>query len=73
MKATLEYNGEPLACARDKRPADIYGTEIMLGKTLTICARCDPDRTLAQSITKAGYKLTHGVCLKHEAEFEKGR
>ena len=61
MKTTIEYHGRPLTLPA-KAPA---------GSLLTICAWCDPEKTLAQSLIAQGYRLTHGVCEKHKAEFGK--
>ena len=61
MKTTLEYNGRPAELSK------IPPTATML----TICAWCDPEKVLAQKLTAAGYKLTHGVCDKHREDFYK--
>lgn len=63
MKTTLEYKGQLVTL----EPLPMV--HIPAGETLTICAWCDPVKTLAQSLTKAGYKLSHGVCEKHKQEF----
>ncbi len=75
MKSTLEFQSLPAVF----KPA--LAAQLGVVKTehgivpkrllVSICAWCDPDKTLAQSLTKAGYKLTHGVCEKHKAEFIK--
>ena len=57
MKHSLEHNGHEV-----KSPSGIPK-----GALLTICAWCDPDKTIAQLLTNAGYKLSHGVCEKHKA------
>jgi hypothetical protein len=70
MKTSLEYLGQPVMIKPNGRPADrINQSEIMLGKTLEICSWCDPKNSIEQSLTKAGYKLSHGVCEKHKQEF----
>ena len=75
MKSTLEYKSQPahfheLSSASIVR-AEVLGVVITVrkGEQLSICAWCDPNRTLAQKLTAAGYRLTHGICPKHRDVF----
>jgi len=63
MKTSLEYKGNPVLTEKGFLPAR--------GSLLTICAWCDPEKTLAQKLERAGYKLSHGICDKHREEWAK--
>ncbi len=66
MKTMLEHNGVELIVGGGKVMRKGYAMPLHAPALIHICAWCDPDKTLAQSLEKAGYKLSHGVCERHK-------
>jgi len=79
MKTSLEYNQLPATLHNLETGKVLVRAQFIDGiirtvhptVVITICAHCDPDKTTAQTLIRAGYKINHGICEKHKQEWFK--
>jgi hypothetical protein len=67
----LEQNGQEINFVpRVGECFDAEGMPIEPGSTVMTCAWHDVEKTLTSALTKAGYKVSHGICEFHRKEME---
>ena len=79
MNSSLEYNQLPATLHKLESGKILIRAQFADGiirtvhppVMLSICAYCDPDKTIAQPLINSGYKLSHGICPKHREEWFK--
>jgi hypothetical protein len=72
MTSTLEYLGKPAVLSKDFALVlmldGITGHVAPVGSSIDLCAWCDLSKAITNELERIGYKTSHGICAKHEAE-----